>query len=194
MLKMETSSELDREIDALISNSKIGNDRQLNEQIKQVADSLLTNSEDDPQSEPEEEVGGNDIRNQISKMTMAEKIKTAMFGNSIARGLLIMDPNRMIQEFVLKNPQLRPEEVQDFARNPNTPKNVLRSISEKNTWMKEYPLKHAIVCNPKTPPDISLKWVRFLNQSDLKKLNSSRNIPSVLRQAIGKMLKKAAKR
>jgi hypothetical protein len=144
--------------------------------------------------EEKEVVGGNDIRNQIGKMSMGEKIKTAMFGNSVARGLLIMDANKLIQQFVLKNPQLRIEEVVDFAKNPNTPKSVLRSIGEKNTWIKEYSLKQALVFNPKTPLDLSLKLFRYLNQGDLKKLCCSKNIPSALVQAANKAIKNLDKR
>ena len=49
-----------------------------------------------------------DLRTQMRDMTIPQKVKLALLGNSVARMLLISDPNRMIQEAVLKNPRLGP--------------------------------------------------------------------------------------
>lgn len=126
------------------------------------------------------ELVSTDIRNLISKMRIPEKIKLAVFGNSIARGLLIRDPNKLIQGFVLKNPKLTSKEVEEFAKNPNLSEHVLRGIANSQTWMKGYAVKEAIVTNPKTPADLSLKWIRFLNESDLKRISKSKNVPHVV--------------
>jgi hypothetical protein len=121
-----------------------------------------------------------DIRNAISKMTIPQKIKLALFGNSVCRMLLIRDPNRMIQNFVLKNPKLGLKEIEEFARNPNLSEWVLRGIAGSQSWTKSYVVKANLVFNPKTPLDISLKWVRYLNTTDVRKLSKSKSVPQVL--------------
>jgi hypothetical protein len=113
-------------------------------------------------------------------MSVAEKIKAAMFGDVNARALLIKEPNKLVQSFVLKNPQITFEELVGFASDPNTPKGILRVLSETNKWSKEYAMREALVFNPKTPLDISMKWVRYLNMADLKKLSKSKSIPNTL--------------
>jgi hypothetical protein len=121
-----------------------------------------------------------DLRTRIANMKISDKIKLAMFGDVNARGLLIKDPNKLVQSFVLKNPQITFEELIGFASDPNTPKGILRVLSETNKWSKEYQMKLALVCNPKTPLDISMKWVKFLNMADVKKLSKSKSIPNAL--------------
>lgn len=129
-----------------------------------------------------------DLRTRIANMKISEKIKLAMFGDVNARGLLIKDPNKLVQSFVLKNPQITIEELTGFASDPNTPKGVLRVLSETNKWSKEYQMKLALVSNPKTPLDISMKWAKFLNLADLKKLSKSKSIPNALVVIIRKRL------
>jgi hypothetical protein len=77
-----------------------------------------------------------DVRNSIAKMKLPEKIKAAMFGNSTARTLLIRDSNRLVQQFVLKNPRIQLREIEDFAKNPNLSEQVLRLISNNPAWTK----------------------------------------------------------
>ncbi len=132
-----------------------------------------------PELTKEEKVEEN-IRNILQKASLPQKIKYAMFGNSTCRTLLVRDANRMIQEFVLKNPRLQVREVEEFAKNPNLSQFVLRRIAENQTWMKSYSLKCSIVTNPKTPGDLALKWLRFLNISELRQLAKSKNVSHVV--------------
>jgi hypothetical protein len=129
-----------------------------------------------------------DIRTQLSRMSMAQRIKAAMFGNAIVRRLLVLDPNRLIQECVLNNPKLALPEVEEFARNPNMNAQLLRSISGRNHWMRSYKLKTNLVMNPKCPPDLSLRWLKFLNDNEVKAIARSKNIPQVLQLAAKKKL------
>ena len=135
-----------------------------------------------------------DLRTMIADMKISDKIKIAMFGDVNARSLLIKDPNKLIQSFVLKNPQITFEELAGFASDPNTPKGVLRILSETNKSSKEYQMKKALVYNPKTPIDISMKWVKFLHQADLKKLAKSKSIPNSLVVIVRKRVSELEKR
>ncbi|MBX7144984.1 MAG: hypothetical protein K1X79_11070 [Oligoflexia bacterium] len=121
-----------------------------------------------------------DIRSEIAEMGVPQKIKLALFGNAVCRAILIMDGSRMIQQFVLKNPKLQGIEVEAFARNPNMSETVLRSIAESKVWMKNYSIKLSIVSNPRTPGDVALKWLRYLQDADIKKIARSKNLPQLV--------------
>ena len=121
-----------------------------------------------------------DMRFTISKATIPEKIKLAMLGNSVCRAILIRDSNRMIQEFVLRNPRLQLQEIEEIARSPNISQHVLRRIADTQTWMKAYSVKLHLVTNPKTPGDLSLKWLKFLSMADLKKIARSKGVPQLV--------------
>jgi hypothetical protein len=129
-----------------------------------------------------------DIRGMLASMTMAQKLKIAMSGNGIVRRLLIQDPSRLVQECVLNNPKLGLHEVEAFAKNTNVDAQVLRSISSRSTWMRTYRVKVHLVTNPKCPPDLSMKWLKFLHDNDLKLISKSKNVPQVLQVAAKKKL------
>ena len=126
----------------------------------------------------EEEI--TDIRQLIADMRIPEKVKTAMFGDAVARMLLISDANRIVQEAVLKNPQIQDSEIESFAKNKNTPENVLRIIAGTKDWTRAYSVQLALVNNPKTPSDVAMKWLKYLRKNDLRKIAKSKNVPNVV--------------
>lgn len=143
---------------------------------------------DSEQKQPIQNEKPDDIRQIILKSSLPRKIKLALLGNSTCRSLLIRDSNKMIQQFVLKNPKLQASEVEEFAKNPNLSGAVLKTIANNAQWMKSYSLKYIVVSNPKMPQDVSIRWVKFLNIADLKKLAKSKNVPNVVSLSARKRL------
>ncbi len=129
-----------------------------------------------------------DIRTQIANAGLSEKTKLAMFGSAIARGLLIRDPNKLIQQSVLKNPKLTGQEVEAFAKNANLSEQVIRLIAESRVHMKSKEIKIAIVRNPKTPVDIAMKWLRYLQNPEIKEIARSKSVSSVIANAAKRLL------
>lgn len=126
----------------------------------------------------------------VNKLTIPQKIKLALFGNHSARMLLIRDTNRQIPMFVLKNPRISDGEIAEIAKNTNVDDNVLRDLANNPQWMRNYNVKCAIVFNPKVPIDVSLKWVKHLNDGDLRRLAKSKNVPQVIATQSRKLLEK----
>lgn len=135
-----------------------------------------------------------DLRAQIADMGLADKIKLAMLGDGTARMLLVTDTNRLVQQAVMNNPRMRDTEIEAIARNPNVSDFVLRLISNNRTWMKAYIVKFALATNPKTPQDVGIKWLRFLNKNDLRKIARSKNIPQLISITARKQLADLDKR
>lgn len=139
------------------------------------------------QVEHEDQEPSKDLRALISTMKFPDKIKLALLGNSSCRTLLVQDKNKLISLFVLKNPKITPKEIEEFAKNTNIAAHILRAIAGSNEWIKTYSVKLGLVMNPKTPPDISLKLLKFINSSDLKRIAKSKNLPQVLVMGARKM-------
>src|SRR5690606_4213145 len=99
-----------------------------------------------------------------------------------------------IQLMVLKNPKLGLNEVEDFSKNANLSEAVLRAIANGQQWLRSYTVKQNLVQNPKTPLDIALKWLRFLNMTDLKKVSKSKNVPAVISTAAKKRVMEEERR
>ena len=129
-----------------------------------------------------------DLRARLAEMSIPGRIKLALFGNAICRALLIRDGNKLIPLFVLKNPKITLKEVEEFARNPHLADFVLRSIADSRTYMKSTQIRYNIVTNPKTPQDIALKWLRYLQAHEIKKIAKSKNLPQLIATTAKKLV------
>lgn len=138
-------------------------------------------------------VGESDnIRNSIQKMRIPEKIKAGLMGNSVCRAILIREPNRVIQQAVLKNPRITLTEIEELSRNTNAADHVLRTIAENKQWTSQYKVKLGLVTNPRTPQDISLKWIRYLQMNDVRNISRSKSVPSIVATIARKMVADAS--
>lgn len=141
--------------------------------------------------EPEQENSKEQRQNlyqKILKMTVPEKIHLAMLGNREARNFLIHDRNKIISMAVLRSPKISNSEILNFAQQKNTPDDIVQTISKNRIWMRNYLIKLAIVSNPKTPLSVAIKFLDHLHDKDLQALYRSKNVPSVLAQAAGRIL------
>jgi len=143
---------------------------------------------DDPYTVPEEMLVepepdkpvNKSLYNQIVEMKVGERVKLALKGNREARAILIRDPNRLIQRFVMQNPRITDDEVIMIARNRNLDADLLRHIGEHKHWARNYQIKLALVTNPKTPLATALHFVSSLAERDIRFLAKSKNISSTI--------------
>jgi hypothetical protein len=117
---------------------------------------------------------------QIVTMKVGEKLKLALKGNKEARTILIRDPNRLIQRFVLSNPRISDDEVLAMARNRNLDQELLRKIGEHRNWPRNPQIRLALVTNPKTPLATALPFVNQLPERDLRSLAKSKNVSATV--------------
>jgi hypothetical protein len=149
------------------------------ESIERGDDSYIVPEEMLVEPEPDKPVNKS-LYNQIVHMKVGERVKLALKGNRDARMILIRDPNRLIQRFVLQNPRITDDEVLVLARNRNLEADLLRLIGDHKHWPRNYPIKLALVTNPKTPLAVALRFVSNLMERDLRFLAKSKNISSTI--------------
>lgn len=130
------------------------------------------------------------LTQRVLKMSVVEKIKLAMLGNKEARGLLIRDTNRLVAVAVIRSPRLTDPEVLAAANNRLMHDEVLRVIYGDREWTKLYPVKLALVKNPKVPQAISIKLLATLRESDVKTLARDKNVPGAVQSHAKKMMDK----
>ena len=130
------------------------------------------------------------LAQRVMKMSITEKIKLATVGNKEARGLLIRDTNRLVAVAVIRSPRITDGEVLRIAQNRAVLDDVLRVIYGNREWTKQYPVKLALVKNPKTPLAISLRFLSTLREGEIKNLARDRNIPSSVQTSAKKMMSK----
>lgn len=143
---------------------------------------------DDPADglEPSGEEDEASLLRRLALMSVPQKVKAAMKGTREMRAILIRDSNKLVALSVLSSPKVTETEVEAFARMGSVSEDVLRTISRRRNWMKNYPVVLALARNAKTPVAISLSLLNRLNEGDLKRLSTDRNIPEPLRLAARK--------
>jgi hypothetical protein len=129
---------------------------------------------------------------QISRMTVAQRVQFALKGGSEARRTLIRDSNKVVQRAVLQSPRLTEQEVEAFASMANLTDEVLRLMANNRNFRKDYTVVRNLMNNPKTPLDVTLHMLPMLNALDLKKLSMNKNVPETLRTSAQKLIRTRA--
>lgn len=123
----------------------------------------------------------------IKTLSVGQKIKLALTGGKEARDALIKDSNKLVSGGVIKNPQISDNEIIKVASTNGTSEEILRTIARNRQFMANYTIKHAIISNPKTPMEVSMRLMPTLNKKDKEKLSKSRSVPSAV-SALAKKL------
>src|SRR5262245_53251371 len=113
----------------------------------------------------------------IARMTVAERVQTALKGNREERVILIRDANRIVAAAVLDSPKLSDSEVEAIAMMKNVSQEVLRVVASKREFAKNYGVIHNLVKNPRTPISASLGLLNRILTNDLRALSRNKNIP-----------------
>jgi hypothetical protein len=147
---------------------------------------LIDEDDTDYGSDATNETDKESLISRLATMTVPEKVKAAMKGTREMRSVLVRDPNRLVALSVLSSPKLTETEIEAIARMGSVSEDVLRTISRTRAWMKNYNVVLALAKNAKTPVAISLPLLNRLNDTDLRRLSTDRNIPEPLRVAARK--------
>jgi len=129
---------------------------------------------------------------EISAMTVAQRVKFAMKGGADARRVLIRDTNKVVQRAVLQSPRLTDQEVEAFASMANLTEEILRLIGKNRNFRKNYAVVRNLLNNGKAPLDVTLNLLPMLNPMDLKKLTMNKNVPETLRTTALKLQRQRA--
>jgi len=149
----------------------------------EVPEELVEEPEKKP-TEPERRT----LQVRIREMSTGERLKLAMRGNREARAILIKDTSLMVRRYVMVNPRISEEEVIQLARNRQVDRELLEMIWRNNEWVNNYQVRLALVKNPKTPIQISLKYISTLMVRDLRLMAKSKNIPTAVNSAAKRMI------
>ncbi len=135
----------------------------------------------DPSIAPEE-VEQLSLLQRIGRMRVGERIKLAMRGNREERMVLIRDRSKLVSLAVLESPKVTETEMEGFAAMKNVQEAVLRAISTKRNYIKNYSVLRALVNNPKTPLDVALPLVAHLLIKDQRALAVNKNVNETVRK------------
>jgi hypothetical protein len=125
----------------------------------------------------------------IAKLDVKGRIQLAMKGTKEERSILVRDGTKLVALAVLESPKITDGEVEKFAAQKNVLEALLRQITMKRRFMKNYGVVRNLVYNPRTPLDVSLGLMKNLLLNDLKNLSSNKEVSDTIRKLALKMFK-----
>ncbi len=128
------------------------------------------------------------------ELKVAEKIKMALTGDKEWRTIMMKESNKLVQAAVLKNPRISDGEVLMIAKTRTSSDDLIRMILLNKDWVKSYEIKKALLIHPKTPPPKALRFITYLTMKDLKELAKSRQVSSIVANALRKELQMRIKK
>lgn len=134
-----------------------------------------------PKGERDESTGLTE--GQIRALAVPVRIKLTRGAARTLRTILIRDTNPTVAISALVNNALSDEEVEALARSRVVVDEVLLEISRRRDWMHRYAIVNALVGNPRTPINISMRSLPRLGPRDLRSLAHNRNVPDAVRSA-----------
>ncbi len=125
----------------------------------------------------------------IAKMSVSQKVQTAIKGGREERAMLIRDSSKVVARAVLGSPKLTDSEVENFSNAKNVSDEVLRMISQNRKFMKNYSVMKNLANNPRTPLDVGLPMLNRLIITDLRVVATNKNVSETIRKMADKMAK-----
>jgi hypothetical protein len=139
-----------------------------------------------PAQEPE--IDPANLAAQVEAMSVDEKRKTALHGRRDMRLLLIRDRNKTIHPFVVKNPSITLDEIEQIAKMPGVNPETLRIIAASLEWTRSATVCRNLIFNPNCPMREALTLLSRLPQGDLRAVAKSAHIRTAIGQAARKMI------
>jgi hypothetical protein len=107
---------------------------------------------------------------------------------------LLQNPEAEVIHNLLKNPRLTEQDVVLLAaRRPALP-DVQQEIFSSRRWLARYAVKRALVLNPYTPTELSLRLLGFITTRDQMLIKTSPTLPEPLREAAERLLEDSGTR
>jgi hypothetical protein len=120
------------------------------------------------------------------ELSNAEKIQIALHGNRDQRMAILRDPNRMLHQYVLKNPQTNADDALTIAKNAMMAPELLKMIGERREWFQRPQIALALARNPKTPPELAVRALDYVPADALRQMAKGTGVPPHVTQAARK--------
>ncbi len=124
-----------------------------------------------------------------NELTLGERKALAMSRDFNTIEKLLFDPSPQVIKKLLQNPKLRLREVIRIAAKRPNKGIVLSEIFNSKKWIVYYEVKVALVRNPYTPPEISLKLLHSLRAKDLKEVANDKVLHPFVIESAKRLLK-----
>jgi hypothetical protein len=119
---------------------------------------------------------------------MAHKIHLALHGNKDERMKVLRDTNKLLHQYVLRNPGIDLEDVLTIAKMRTVAPDLLVNIAGRKEWGQRPDVAIALVRNPTTPAQTAMRLVEYVSPAELRQLAKDTHTRPQVQQAARKKL------
>jgi hypothetical protein len=124
------------------------------------------------------------------ELTLGERRSLARRPTRLVLEKLLLDPDPLVIEQLLKSPSLTEVDVLSLATHRSRGKSAFAALVAAPRWITRPRLRHAIVQNPRTPHGIALPLVSTLLREDLLTVQRTTTVSPVLRVVATELLER----
>lgn len=125
---------------------------------------------------------------EMSQLSLGERKFLARGHDRTRLDRLLLDPEPSVVRNLLRNPHLTEQDVVRLAARRPTRTEIQKEI-HASRWGSRYRIRLALVCNPYTSTDLSLKLVGFLLHKDLRLVWQDGNLHELVREEAKRLMK-----
>jgi fructose-1,6-bisphosphatase/sedoheptulose 1,7-bisphosphatase-like protein len=122
------------------------------------------------------------IAAQIARLSVPAKVELAGKGNREVRRILSRDGSSIVARAVIASPKLTEDDIVSYAASSLTHGDVLRLIADSKQWTANRQVVTALVLNPRTPPQATIRFMKTYQTSELRVLTQNRSLSAAVRQ------------
>jgi len=122
-------------------------------------------------------------------MTLGERKSLARNPSRHMISLAARDPDPSVMRILLSNPRLTEEDVVRIAASRDSRPRILKEVACSSKWLLRYRVCIALVRNPLTPLDVSLRLISRLRPDELRRTASDGNLNPSLIRAVEELLR-----
>ncbi|HYS52304.1 MAG TPA: hypothetical protein VER58_00905 [Thermoanaerobaculia bacterium] len=125
--------------------------------------------------------------NRVGELTLGERITSAKRCTQALIKAFLFDQDPRVFEALLVNQRLREEDLVLVAGSDRATTEQLRILAADRKWSYRYPIRKALVMNPKTPRATAASLLRSLTARDLRMIHEHPATSVYLRRCIERL-------
>lgn len=125
--------------------------------------------------------------NKIDKLTLGERITIAKRCSHALIKELLFDPDPKVFEALLINQRVREDDVLLVAGSDRASAAQLLLLANDPKWSYRYPVRKALVMNPRTPRSAAASLLRSLTPRDLRMIHANPQTTIYVRRCIERL-------
>lgn len=124
---------------------------------------------------------------EMSQLTLGRRKFIARCHDRARLDRLLYDPDPAVVHNLLRNPHLTEQDVVRLAARRPT-RAVIQQEIHRSRWGDRYRVRMSLVCNPYTPPELSVKLCGFLLRKELRQVARDTNLHRLVRDEARQIL------